>query len=359
MTGTAGQKRLPKEFVESNLFPLPPLAEQHRIVAKVDELMALCDQLESVQANSADAHEKLVSILLDALTEGDNFTESWARVQEHFDVLFTTPASIDNLKQTLLQLAVMGKLVPQEPSDEPASELFKRIQAEKAAQIADAGNRKQKELASDGFQVHPYDVPSGWEWRHMDDLFMITGGVTLGRKLVGQKLVSRPYLRVANVQRGHLDLDHIKDIEVPITEVEKYALNQGDLLITEGGDWDKVGRTAVWNNELPECLHQNHVFKVRPVLSDWLSRWSEMYLNSASAREYFAGSSKQTTNLASINMTQLRGCAFALPPLAEQHRIVAKVDELMMLCDQLKSQLVEAGEQQRQLADVMVDRAVA
>jgi type I restriction enzyme, S subunit len=340
-------------------FALPPLAEQHRIVSKVDELMALCDQLETEQDISAERHEKLVSILLDALTQGDNLPESWIRVQEHFDVLFTTPASIDKLKQTLLQLAVMGKLVPQDPNDEPASELSKRAHAAKQNQLVKGSIRKQKELLPGGLQPPPYEVPDGWEWQNMDDLFVITGGVTLGRKLTGQKLVSKPYLRVANVQRGTLDLDHIKEIDVQITEVEKYALNRGDLLITEGGDWDKVGRTAIWNNELPECLHQNHVFRVRPVLSDWVSRWSELYLNSTTARDYFAGSSKQTTNLASINMTQLRGCAFALPPLQEQHRIVAKVDELMALCDQLKTQLAQAGDQQIKLADVMVERAVA
>lgn len=356
--GTA-QPNLSAADLGQFLIPIPPLLEQHRIVAKVDELMALCDQLETEQANSAEAHKKLVSILLDALTQGDNFTESWARLQEHFDVLFTTPASIDKLKQTLLQLAVMGKLVPQDPNDEPASELFKRVQTAKNEQTVNGGTRKQKELGFDALQSPPFDIPEGWEWRYMDDLFFITGGVTLGRKLANQKLISKPYLRVANVQRGSLELDHIKEIEVPVAEIEKYALKAGDLLITEGGDWDKVGRTAIWNNELPECLHQNHVFRVRPLVPEWVSRWSEMYLNSNAAREYFAGASKQTTNLASINMTQLRGCAHALPPLAEQHRIVAKVDELMALCDQLKSRLVEAGEQQRKLADVMVERAMA
>ncbi|WP_428942784.1 restriction endonuclease subunit S [Xanthomonas oryzae] len=184
----------------------------------------------------------------------------------------------------------------------------------------------------------------------------MTGGVTLGRKLAGRKLMSKPYLRVANVQRGRLEMDHIKEVEVPEDEVEKYLLQRGDLLITEGGDWDKVGRTATWRDELPECLHQNHVFRARAVIADWEPRWAEMYLNSASAREYFAGSSKQTTNLASINMTQLRACAFPLPPLAEQHRIVAKVDQLMALCDQLKSRLSEARQAHEYLANTLIAR---
>ncbi|SDT86516.1 type I restriction enzyme, S subunit [Pseudomonas pohangensis] len=362
MTGTAGQKRLPKDFVEANPFPLPPLAEQHRIVAKVDELMALCDRLEVQQTDAASAHAQLVQALLGSLTQASDATEfaaNWQRLAEHFHTLFNTEPSIDALKQTLLQLAVMGKLVPQDPSDEPASELLKRIQTEKQRLLVEGKSRKQKELLSENIPLPPYGVPSGWEWEILDSILYITGGVTLGRKLAGRKMVSKPYLRVANVQRGHLALDVMKEVEVPEDEVSKYLLKNSDLLITEGGDWDKVGRTAVWRDELPECLHQNHVFRARALTDEFESRWAEMYLNSTTARDYFAGSSKQTTNLASINMTQLRACAFPVPPLAEQHRIVAKADELMALCDQLKTQLSQARQLNEQLASTLVEQAVA
>ena len=128
---------------------LPPLAEQNRIVAKVDELMALCDQLEQQHSNAQDAHETLVSQLLATLTQSQSaaeFNANWQRIYAYFDVLFTTEACIDALKQTLLQLAVMGKLVPQDPNDEPASELLKRIQAEKIKLIAEG---KLKNCQSD------------------------------------------------------------------------------------------------------------------------------------------------------------------------------------------------------------------
>lgn len=139
--------------LKTTLAPLPPLAEQHRIVAKVDELMALCDQLENQHTDAIAAHEKLVSYLLDALTQSKDaadFNESWQRIAANFDVLFTTESSIDALKQTLLQLAVMGKLVPQDPNDEPASELLKRIQAKKAELIAEGKIKKSKPLAEIG-----------------------------------------------------------------------------------------------------------------------------------------------------------------------------------------------------------------
>jgi type I restriction enzyme S subunit len=326
---------------------VPPLAEQHRIVAKVDELMALCDRLGAQQADAASAHATLVKTLLDTLTQSQSaadFAANWQRIAQHFDTLFTTESSLSALKQTVLQLAVMGKLVPQDPNDKPASGLLKRIQAAKARLVAEGKIRKDEPLPVIGEDEKPFELPEGWEWRRFDELLQITGGVTLGRKLHGRNLVSLPYLRVANVQRGYLVLDVIKNVEVPIDEIGKYQLQQDDLLITEGGDWDKVGRTAIWNSEITQCLHQNHVFRARKVVADWNSRWAEMYLNSFSAREYFAGSSKQTTNLASINMTQLRGCVFPVPPLAEQRRIVAKVDELLVLCGQLAARLKAARE---------------
>ncbi|KJH84100.1 restriction endonuclease [Pseudomonas fluorescens] len=346
----------------SKLFPLAPEQEQHRIVAKVDELMALCDRLEAQQADAENAHARLVQALLDSLTQvsdATDFTTNWQRLAEHFHTLFTTEPSIDALKQTLLQLAVMGKLVQQDTNDESASEFVKRIQAEKQSYLAKSKVRKQKDLAANLQPEPPFEVPAGWQWQTIDDVLHVTGGVTLGRKLGDRKLLSKPYLRVANVQRGRLEMEQIKEVEVPEDEVEKYLLRNGDLLITEGGDWDKVGRTAVWREELPECLHQNHVFRARAVVADWEPRWAEMYLNSASAREYFAGSSKQTTNLASINMTQLRACAFPLPPLGEQQRIIAKVDQLMALCEQLKTRITQARQLNEQLASTLVERSLA
>lgn len=342
-------------------FALPPLAEQHRIVAKVDELMALCDRLETEQADAEAAHARLVDALLAALTrstDAADFAAKWQRLAAHFDTLFTTEAAIDALKQTVLQLAVMGKLVPQDPNDEPASELLERIAAKRARLEAEGGYRKSKPQlpVSDGDR--PYELPQGWCWQRLDDVLLVSGGLTLGRKFVGGQLVSKPYLRVANVQRGGLMLDQIKTTEVPEQEVAKYLLRSGDLLITEGGDWDKVGRTATWNNEINDCLHQNHVFRARPLSPEWNGRWTEMYLNAIPARSYFAASAKQTTNLASINMTQLKACPFPVPPLAEQHRIVAKVDELMALCDLLKAGLAFARENRARLADALVHTAL-
>ena len=235
------------EKVRELPIPLPPLAEQHRIVAKVDELMALCDRLEAEQTDAEAAHAKLVETLLGTFTRSTDAAElaaNWQRLAEHFDTLFTTESSLDALKQTILQLAVMGKLVPQDPNDEPASELLKRIGKERARLEAEGKIKKSKPLPAVGDDEQPFALPEGWQWQRLDELLNITGGITLGRKLFGRELISRPYLRVANVQRGHLLLEQMKTIEIPADELCKYRLQCNDLLIT-GGRLEQVGRTAI------------------------------------------------------------------------------------------------------------------
>ncbi len=362
MTGTAGQKRLAKDFFSFYPLPIPPFAEQHRIVAKVDELMALCDQLELRSESQLAAHQRLVETLLATLTDSgdaDELAQNWARLSAHFDTLFTTEASIDVLKQTILQLAVMGKLVPQDPSDEPASALLERIAAKKAQLVKEKKIKKEKPLPAISENEKPFELPQGWAWCRFEDIVDIQSGITKGRKLINRALTTVPYLSVANVQRGYVDVTGIKSVELPVDEVEKYQVLTGDLLITEGGDWDKVGRTAIWADEMPYVAHQNHVFKARKFLQEQDESWLEMFLNGPSARDYFAGSSKQTTNLASINKTQLRGCLIAIPPKNEKSCIVAKVDELMALCDQLKARLQTSQQTQLALAESLVEGALS
>ncbi|EKA4467427.1 restriction endonuclease subunit S [Vibrio parahaemolyticus] len=362
-TSTHGMNlpRMGTDKARAALFPLAPLNEQHRIVAKVDELMALCDQLEQQTESSIEAHQVLVTTLLDTLTnsaDADELMQNWARISEHFDTLFTTEESIDQLKQTILQLAVMGKLVPQDPSDEPAAELLKRIAEEKAQLVKEKKIKKQKALPPISEDEKPFELPNGWEWCRLEDVVDIQSGITKGRKLAGRELKTIPYLSVANVQRGYLILNNVKEIDLPIDELEKYSVEDGDLLITEGGDWDKVGRTAIWRSEVPYMAHQNHVFKARPFLKEQSEAWLEMYLNGPFARKYFAGSSKQTTNLASINKTQLRSCLIAVPPRDEKKEISDRVQELIGMCDLLLEGIRASLQTQLQLTDVIVDQAV-
>ena len=341
--------------------PLPPLPEQSRIVAKVDELMALCDRLEAEQGLAARVQGHWVEAALAQLADSadaDEFARHWQHLAQHFDTLFTTPDSITQLEATLLQLAVRGKLVPQDPNDEPASTLLQKIRTEKDRLIAEGKIKKDKPLPPISDEEKPFALPEGWKWTRFGEVADISSGVTLGRKTPLKTPISLPYLRVANVQRWRLNLAEIKEILIDDSEIDRFRLLDGDLLITEGGDWDKVGRTCIWRSQLNTCLHQNHVFKARRINTDWQPRWAELFLNSVDARTYFASAAKQTTNLASINMTQLKSCPFPLPPLPEQSDIVAKLEALLALTARLKTQLAKAQQAQALLADVLLETSI-
>ncbi|EHV0719461.1 restriction endonuclease subunit S [Salmonella enterica] len=358
-TGVAYPAINDKQFF-SGIIAVPPSSEQARITKKIKELMSLCDQLEQHSLTSLDAHQQLVETLLTTLTDSQNadeLTENWARISEHFDTLFTTEPSIEALKQTILQLAVMGKLVPQDPNDEPASELLKRIAQEKAQLVKDGKIKKQKPLPPISDEEKPFELPDGWEWCLFEDVVDIQSGITKGRNLANRKLISIPYLRVANVQRGYLDLSEVKEIDIPEEEKDKYHVIKGDLLITEGGDWDTVGRTTVWCHDW-YIANQNHVFKGRVIGQDIDPYWLETYMNSPYSRDYFASASKQTTNLASINKTQLRGCPVAIPPSSEAEKIMLKLNDFNELCEKLKLQIQSAQQTQLHLADALTDAAI-
>ncbi len=306
------------------------------------------------------ARGRLLDTLLAALADSPDAAataDAWAQLAPHFDLLLQTPADVDRLQQTLLTLAVKGRLVPQDPNDEPAAELLKRIRAEKERLIAEGKIKRDKPLLDIGSEEGPFTCPGRWRWARFGNVFQVTGGVTLGRKLTGKRTASYPYLRVANVQRGALDLRQIKEVEIAEGELERYRLQRDDLLITEGGDWDKVGRTAIWRNEIEPCLHQNHVFRARCV-GDTNVEWVALFMNSAIAMAYFQASAKQTTNLASINMGELKNCVIPVPPVAEQSRIVAAVASLTALCDRLRERIAARHDLSAKLAAALTESAL-
>lgn len=167
-------------------------------------------------------------------------------------------------------------------------------------------------------------LPREWTVESLGRLAEIVSGVTLGAKTEAVSGIEVPYLRVANVQDGYLDLSEIKTIRVSSAQLDKLSLRAGDVLMNEGGDFDKLGRGTVWNEEITPCVHQNHVFRVRPragrLLSSYLAFWSQ----STQGKKYFVLNSKQSTNLASINSTQLHRFPVALPKVNEQREIEAR-----------------------------------
>ena len=354
-------KNLNIEKVKNAPVYVPPLPEQTAIVEVVNSLFAEIDQLEAQTQARLGTQQDYVTAILRELTTGSPAVV-WPKLVPQFATHFTTPAAVKRLRESILQLAVQGKLTThwrhQQAAGEPASVLLERIQAEKALLIREKVIKKEKPLPPITAEEIPFELPEGWVWCRLDDIASIIGGAAKGKKYKDETY-SVPYLRVANVQRGYLDLSVIKDLEVNELDIQKYQLLKNDLLMIEGGDPDKLGRCAIWQNEIPGCIHQNHVFRVRQYLIDFLSpQYLMTFINSPVCRQYYENCAKRTTNLASINKTQMRTTLIPLPPLAEQPAIVSKVNDLLALCDALEIALATQDGQLRDLMDSVVRNAV-
>lgn len=353
------QPNISREKIIATVTGLPPLAEQHRIVAKVDELMALCDRLEAQQADAESAHAQLVQALLDSLTQASDatdFTANWQRLAEHFHTLFTTEPSIDALKQTLLQLAVMGKLVPQDPSDEPASELLKRIAEEKARLVIEGKIRKQKPLAEIGDNEKSFELPAGWAWQRFADFALDVSTGPFGSLIHQSDYVvgGVPLVNPSHMIDGRIVPDHSVSLSPEMAgTLDSYRLSAGDMVMARRGE---VGRVALVTDTEDGWLCGTGSFVLR--FTQEVSRpyiWTLFRCNSI--RTYLAGAAVGTT-MVNLNHGILLKMPTAVPPLAEQHRIVAKVDQLMALCDQLKTRLTQARQLNEQLASTLVERAL-
>lgn len=198
---------------------------------------------------------------------------------------------------------------------------------------AQADAETQKLLQSVFYEMFgdPVRNEKGWEVKKLNNISEIVSGITKGRELKEQNTKFVPYLRVANVQDGFLDLSEIKEIEVLDYEIEKYKLKKGDILLTEGGDRDKLGRGYVWNLEIPVCIHQNHIFRVRLNAKFLNPEFLSFLIGSNYGKRYFAKSAKQTTGIASINSTQLKNFPVLLPPIALQQQFSYMVQEVEQL----------------------------
>lgn len=344
MTGSAGQKRVPTSFFAENPFPLPPANEQKRIVAKVDELMALCDQLEERQENSITAQQQLVEVLLTALTQAadaEAFQQAWTRLAANFETLFTTENSIDQLKQTLLQLAVMGKLVPQDSSDEIAKDLLMASIKAKNDLIQSGKlklSKSKKIIKEESF----FSYPESWVLAKLEDLMRVING----RAYKKSEMLSEgtPILRVGNLFTSNEW--YYSDLEL---EEDKY-INNGDLIYA----WSASFGPFIWNGQ--KAIYHYHIWKMGIYSETSLDKYfSKLYLQAISERIKASGN-----GIAMMHMTKERmeKIIHPLPPLTEQKRIVAKVDQLFAICDQLKAKIRTAQTTQLQLADALTSQAV-
>lgn len=361
VTGTA-QPKMNQAKMNSIILALPSEEEQNRIIAKVDELMALCDQLEAQHSDAANAHEQLVSHLLGTLTQSQSaadFNTNWQRIAAHFDTLFTTEASIDALKQTMLQLAVMGKLVAQDADDEPASELLKRIQAEKAKLIAEGKIKKDKQVAAIGSDEKPFELPQNWEWVSFDHIaenskHALKAG-PFGSALKKNMHCENGYKIYGQEQviSGDESLGDYYINEEKFRELSSCAVKSGDILISLVGT---IGRVLVLSEKCEEGIINPRLVKIS--LFNEINRYFMKIIFASPLLKNEMANKSHGGTMDILNLGLLRAFALPLPPINEQHRIVTKVDELMECCDQLRSRITAGNQQQKKLADVLVEHAV-
>ncbi|MBE4049648.1 type I restriction endonuclease subunit S [Vibrio parahaemolyticus] len=295
---TAGQSGVNKKHLEQYPVGVPPLAEQKRIVEKLDEVLA---QVDTIKAR------------LDGI-----------------------PDLLKRFRQSVLASAVSGKLTEEWRSVNAVTPVNELIHS---CVVTDKRNNKNADKPFRQDEITA-EIPASWTWVRLARITDVVSGVAKGSKTKSE-VVTRPYLRVANVQRGYLDLSEIKEITVPVDKAESLVLKPGDILFNEGGDIDKLGRGWIWEGQVINCIHQNHVFRARVYSNDVESKYISHYGNSR-GKEYFLREGTQSVNLANINKTTLSLLPVPLPPKEEQKEIVRLVDQYFAFADTIEAQVKKA-----------------
>ncbi|MCC6639643.1 MAG: restriction endonuclease subunit S [Deltaproteobacteria bacterium] len=329
-----GIKHLTGRGLASVLLPLPPLAEQHRIVDKVDELMALCDRLEAAQAERETRRDRLTAASLARLSQAaedpQRFRDDARFHLDHLPQLVTRVQHVALLRKAIRNLAVRGKLVPQVENE--------------GEEGCSCGDRES--------QNEPFETPKSWCWVRVGEVASCRLGKMLDK--VKNRGTPRRYLRNVNVRWFDFDLSDVLEMPFEDSELEEFSLRAGDVLVCEGGE---PGRAAVWDERENEVYFQKAIHRVRfreAVAPEYFVNVVRFFAESGLLAPYFTG-----VGIKHFTGRGLDRFLFPLPSLAEQHRIVAKVDQLMALCDQLEAQLGAAQIESRRLLEAVLHEALA
>ncbi|MBY3227511.1 restriction endonuclease subunit S [Rhizobium laguerreae] len=359
-TTKVAQPNINAKAIATIPFTLPPLPEQHRIVAKVDELMALCDQLETARTTREATRDRLAAASLARLNTPDpeTFADDAHFAFDALPALTARPDQIKQLRQTILNLAVRGKLVPQDPKDEPAEELLKRIAEERDELV------KSKVIRRDGLldpvlaTEHPFAIPATWSWARIGDVVHFTQYGTSQKSHPSEKGV--PVLTMGNVQDGRVVWSNEKRIPEDSSDLPDLYLRKYDLLYNRTNSAELVGKTGIYIGEDRKRTFASYLIRLRPSLRWSAPHFINLAMNTSVFREtQIVPLIKKQTGQANVNGSALKNMLVPLPPLAEQHRIIAKVDELTSLCDRLETSLTTADDTRRELLDALLAKALA
>lgn len=360
--GGVGLQHITKGKLEALLIPLPPLAEQRRIVARVDELMSLCDQLEAAKVEREQCRDSLLTASLQRLSKPAEDEQAFC---EHARFAFTTlprittrATHVKQLRQAILNLAVRGKLVPQDPSDESIDVLLGRIKLDQQKSIY-SGKLKRRTITAARQECKGLNhIPVEWCWVKLASL--LASGPQNGISPREVKDVTRPKaVTLTATTSGLFNESHHKNVDLTIGECGPYWLSPGDMLFQRGNTREYVGMAALYEGPLEAYIFPDLMIRVR--LCDSIDlRYVHMVMISPPLRAYFSdNASGASETMPKINQETVLSAPVPLPPLAEQHHIVAKVDELMILCDQLEAQIAEMEQDSCRFLEAVLNEALS
>ncbi|NEP18110.1 MAG: restriction endonuclease subunit S [Leptolyngbya sp. SIO4C1] len=344
ITGTA-QPKMNQAKMNSIPVSLPPLAEQKRIVEACDRILTLCDTIDQRQQQRQEKLEKMnevaIAQLLAAQTPNE-FDTHWQRLYQNFDLFYSVPETIPKLRQAILQLAVQGKLVEQDSNDEQGADLLAKIADHKENLLKDKKIRKAKSDSINLLEM-PFQVPYNWAWCRLNNVILdIEAGTSPLCEKRSKEKNEWGIIKISAISWNVFNPNENKALPVGVEPRIEFEVKAGDFLISRANTSQLVGKSVVVEETLPRLLINDKTLRVH-FSADVEKRFFNLYNNSFLARQYYAKQGTGTSNsMKNINRGQIRNLPVPVPPLAEQKRIVAKVDRLMALCDDLETKLTAA-----------------
>ncbi len=330
---------LSKKVLKDLLIPLPPLAEQHRIVAKVDRLMALCDELEARQQQERAGCLRLGTASLAGLQNAESpeeFERQWAQVCDAFDLILDCPENVAVLRQTILQLAVLGKMDTHDLKDEPVEKLIEKIRKEKVQLVKEGKSKKEKPLVPVNADEVPFILPNRWMWCRFGDVATIETNI-----VPPDDFQNLPHVAPDNIEKRTGILLHYRTVAEDDVQSPNHHFYPDQIVYSKIRP--NLSKLTIVDFE-GLCSADMY-----PIYSHIFNKYLKIYMLSLPFYNQAVGDENRLA-MPKINQTQLNLIYVAVPPLAEQHRIVAKVDALMALCDALEAQLKERAGVQGRLA---------
>lgn len=355
--------------IKSLSIPLPPPDEQQRVVAKVDELMALCDELEAAQAKRERRRDRLVAATLHGLNNGEasgaagvglSFAETARFYFNHLPRLTTRPEHIQQLRQTILNLAVRGRLVPQDSSEGPASALMTQIETERCKLLRGGDIRMRNLVRMPIDTVNPYPSPPQWAWVYLDSLVLDSdSGWSPQCEAFPRSGDNWGVVKVSAVSWEEFKPEENKQMLRGIVAREEARIRVGDFLISRANTSELVAKCVVVRVNPVNLMMSDKIVRLR--LPAQLNKDFLRFVNNHAdyARAYYAEEASGTSlSMKNVSRETIYRLLVPLPPLAEQHRIVAKVDELIALCDELESHLNESTSTRRALLEATLQQSL-